>query len=118
MKNCCRQVLPAAVFLCPKLVCPVRPRHIIRKKRSFAAFSLLRSSFLLMKWRSPRAFLQPDFPASRKSGCKKARVNLVDHMVLQPLAGVEAEHENDRTHAPVCEHADPNRDGTEVTEAA
>ena len=73
---------------------------------------------LLMKWRSPRAFLQTDFPASRKSGCKKARVNLVDHMVLEPLAGVEAEHENDRTHAPVCEHADPNRDGTEATEAA
>lgn len=73
---------------------------------------------LLMKWRSPRAFLQTDFPARRKSVCKKARVNLVDHMVLQPFAGVEAEHENDRTHAPVCEHADPNRDGTEATEAA
>ena len=73
---------------------------------------------LLMKWRSPRAFLQTDFPASRKSVCKKAWVNLVDHMVLQPLAGVEAEHENDRAHAPVREHADPNRDGTEATEAA
>lgn len=45
-------------------------------------------------------------------------MNLVDHMVLQPLAGVEAEHENDRAHAPVREHADPNRDGTEATEAA
>ena len=43
-KNCCRQVLPAAVFV-SELVYPVRPRHIIRKKRSFAAFSLLRSSF-------------------------------------------------------------------------
>ncbi|MBD9125840.1 MAG: hypothetical protein EGP68_14115 [Lachnospiraceae bacterium] len=61
MKNCCRQVLPAAVFLCPKLVCPVCPRHIIRRKRSFAAFSLLRSSFLLMKWRSLRRSLQADF---------------------------------------------------------
>ena len=91
-----------------------------RAIRKIAASLLPAASqlLLLMKWRSPRAFLQPDFPASRKSGCKKARVNLVDHMVLQPLAGVEAKHENDRTHAPVCEHADPNRDGTEVTEAA
>ena len=48
-------------FLCPELVCPVRPRHIIRKKRSFAAFSLLRSSFLLVKWRSLRRALQADF---------------------------------------------------------
>jgi len=38
MKNCCRQVLPAAVFLCPKLVCPVRPRHIIRKKTQLRCF--------------------------------------------------------------------------------
>lgn len=58
------------------------------------------------------------FLRAGKSVCKKARVNLVDHMVLEPLAGVEAKHENDRTHAPVCEHADPNRDGTEATEAA
>ena len=91
-----------------------------RAIRKIAASLLPAASqlLLLMKWRSPRAFLQTDFPASRKSVCKKARVNLVDHMVLQPLAGVEAEHENDRTHAPVCEHADPNRDGTEATEAA
>jgi hypothetical protein len=91
-----------------------------RAIRKIAASLLPAASqlLLLMKWRSPRAFLQTDFSASRKSGCKKARVNLVDHMVLEPLAGVEAEHENDRTHAPVCEHADPNRDGTEATEAA
>ena len=90
-----------------------------RAIRKIAASLLPAASqlLLLMKWRSPRAFLQTDFPASRKSVCKKARVNLVDHMVLQ-LAGVEAEHENDRTHAPVREHADPNSDGTEATEAA
>ena len=91
-----------------------------RAIRKIAASLLPAASqlLLLMKWRSPRAFLQPDFPASRKSVCKKARVNLVDHMVLHPLTGVEAEHENDRAHAPVREHADPNRDGTEATEAA
>lgn len=91
-----------------------------RAIRKIAASLLPAASqlLLLMKWRSPRAFLQTDFPARRKSVCKKARVNLVDHMVLEPLAGVEAKHENDRTHAPVCEHADPNRDGTEATEAA
>lgn len=58
------------------------------------------------------------FLRAGNQSAKRLRVNLVDHMVLEPLAGVEAEHENDRTHAPVCEHADPNRDGTEATEAA
>ena len=88
------------------------------RKSAAALLSAASQLLLLMKWRSPRAFLQTDFPASRKSVCKKVRVNLVDHMVLEPLAGVEADHENDRAHAPVCEHADPDRDGTKSAEAA
>lgn len=88
------------------------------RKSAASLLSAASQLLLLMKWRSPRAFLQTDFHASMKSVCKKVRVNLVDHMVLEPLAGVEADHENDRAHAPVCEHADPDRDGTKATESA
>ena len=45
--------------------------HEPRLRRS----PLLRSSFLLIKWRSLRTFLQADFHASMKSACKKVRVN-------------------------------------------
>ena len=97
----------------------VETMPVTRAIRKSAASLLSAASqlLLLMKWRSPRAFLQTDFPASRKSVCKKARVNLVDHMVLEPLAGVEADHENDRAHAPVCEHADPYGNRSEAPDA-
>ena len=88
------------------------------RKSAASLLSAASQLLLLMKWRSDGSVRFYNFPASRKSVCKKARVNLVDHMVLEPLAGVEADHENDRAHAPVCEHADPDRDGTEATEAA
>ena len=46
----------------------------IRKTR-LRRSPLLRSSFLLIKWRSLRAFLEADFHASMKSAYKKVRVN-------------------------------------------
>ena len=44
-------------------------------KSRFQRFPLLRSSFLLMKWRSLRTFMQADFHASMKSAHKNVRVN-------------------------------------------
>ena len=128
MKNCCRQVLPAAVFCvrswfaqfaraipfaknaalllfrccaapfahemalpswislsifsCKHEIClwdPPASHH--SQKRSFAAFSLLRSSFLLMKWRSFRRSPQASFHASMKSACGDLRVNCVLHFI-------------------------------------
>ena len=38
--------------------------------------------------------------------------------MVQPLTGMEPDGEDHGPDAPVCEHADPNRDGTEATEAA
>ena len=44
-------------------------------KPRFQRFPLLRSSFLLIKWRSLRIFMQADFHASMKSAHKNMRVN-------------------------------------------
>ena len=44
-------------------------------KPRFQRSPLLRSSFLLMKWRSLRTFMQADFHASMKSAHKNVRVN-------------------------------------------
>ena len=44
-------------------------------KPRFQRSPLLRSSFLLMKWRSLRTFMQADFHASMKSTHKNVRVN-------------------------------------------
>ena len=45
-------------------------------KSRFQRFPLLCSSFLLIKWRSLRTFLQADFHASMKSANMNVRVNL------------------------------------------
>ena len=60
--------------------CSAREPQFTRaiRKTHLRCFPLLRSSFLLMKWRSLRAFLAADFPASTKSAARKARVNCGD----------------------------------------
>ena len=60
--------------------CSAREPQFTRaiRKTHLRCFPLLRSSFLLMKWRSLRAFLVADFPASTKSATRKARVNCYD----------------------------------------
>ena len=49
--------------------------HAPFAKSRFQRSPLLRSSFLLMKWRSLRTFMQADFHASMKSAHKDVRVN-------------------------------------------
>ena len=44
-------------------------------KAHLRCFPLLRSSFLLIKWRSLRALLSSDFRASTESELRRARVN-------------------------------------------
>ena len=53
--------------------CSARKPQFTRaiRKTHLRCFPLLRSSFLLMKWRSLRAFLAADFPASTKSAARK-----------------------------------------------
>ena len=57
---------------------PFTPRH--SQNRIFDALRCLRSSFLLISWRSLRTFMQADFHASMKSAHKNVRVNWVEKM--------------------------------------
>ncbi len=64
----------------PHLFCQTVHSAPFAKPR-FQRSPLLRSSFLLMKWRSLRTFMQADFHASMKSAHKNVRVNCNAHSI-------------------------------------
>ena len=76
--------LPGSRFSCKQKPAAREPQftRAIRKTH-LRCFPLLRSSFLLMKWRSLRAFLAADFPASTKPAAGS-------HSSLAPFANASS----------------------------